>query len=126
MLFEIANGVGTPLMLDNTTKRTTFGHYVKVLVDVDLSKWIYDEIMVERDGYIIYVDVVYERLLEYCHNCFSIGFTISNCHKLNSIEKVDNRGKKHADKGHIYVPKKVATYFCTINRTSWGCSYQLS
>jgi hypothetical protein len=44
-LFEIANGVGTPLMLDDTTKRTTFGHYAKVLVDIDLSKRIYDEIM---------------------------------------------------------------------------------
>ena len=37
-LFEIANGVGTPLDLDVATKNRTFGHYARILVDIDLSK----------------------------------------------------------------------------------------
>ncbi|PNX74572.1 defensin-like protein [Trifolium pratense] len=48
MLFEIANAVGTPLVLDESTKNRTFGHYARVLVDMDLSCLVFDEIMVER------------------------------------------------------------------------------
>jgi hypothetical protein len=32
-----------------------FGHYVHVLVDVDVSQHLYEEIMVERERYAFYV-----------------------------------------------------------------------
>ncbi|MCI33137.1 NBS resistance protein, partial [Trifolium medium] len=47
-LFEIAGGVGTPLMLDEATKNRSFGHYARVLVDIDLSKRVFEAILVER------------------------------------------------------------------------------
>jgi len=37
---------GTPLEVDIATKNHTFGHYARILVDIDLSKRIFDEIMV--------------------------------------------------------------------------------
>ncbi|MCI19483.1 defensin-like protein, partial [Trifolium medium] len=37
LLFEIANGVGPPLMIDESTKRRAFGHYGRVLVEIDIS-----------------------------------------------------------------------------------------
>jgi hypothetical protein len=32
-----------------TYKKKSIGHYARVLVDIDLPKWIFDEAMVERD-----------------------------------------------------------------------------
>jgi len=37
-LYEIAWDVGTHLFIDNVTKNRLFGDYVRVLVDLDLSK----------------------------------------------------------------------------------------
>lgn len=50
-LFEIADAVGKPLLIDAATQNRTFDHYARVLVDVYLSKWIFDEVLVEREGY---------------------------------------------------------------------------
>ena len=50
-LFEIAGAVGTPLLIDNVTKNRLFGHYARVLVDLDLSKYIFYEVMVEHEGF---------------------------------------------------------------------------
>jgi len=74
---EIANGVGTPLLIDEVTKKRAFSHYARILVDVDLSKRIFEEVMVERKGYVFYVTVVYERILESCSNCYIIGHYVA-------------------------------------------------
>jgi len=67
-LMEIANGVGTPLLIDEATKKHAFGQYAHILVDMCLSKL---------------VDVVYARLLEFCSNCFTIGHSVALCNKLH-------------------------------------------
>jgi len=64
-LFEIANGVETPIALDNATKNRTFGHYARILVDLDLSKRIFNEIMVKREGFSFYVEIQYEWFPDY-------------------------------------------------------------
>lgn len=58
---EIANGVGTSLLIDDATKKCAFGHYARILVNEDLSKHFFYEVMVEREGYEFYVNVVYEN-----------------------------------------------------------------
>ncbi|KEH37114.1 DUF4283 domain protein [Medicago truncatula] len=50
-LNEIASVVGTPIDIDALTRNHTFGHYARILVDIDLSKRAYDEILVEREGF---------------------------------------------------------------------------
>jgi hypothetical protein len=35
-MLEIANGVGTPLLIDGATKKTDFGHYACMLVVIDI------------------------------------------------------------------------------------------
>jgi hypothetical protein len=40
-LFEIASAIGTPLSLDEATKTCAFGHYARILVDMDLSRHIF-------------------------------------------------------------------------------------
>jgi len=93
-LFEIANGVGTPLYLDVATKNHTFGHYARILVDMDLSKRNFDEILVEREGFSFYVDIAYEWLPAYCHNCATIGHVIGQCKWLHNNQKASREVAK--------------------------------
>lgn len=95
-LKEIASAVGTPIDIDEPTRNRTFGHYARILVDIDLSKKAYDEVLVERDGFAFMVEIQYERRPLFCHHCYSIGHNITTCRWLNpqvAKEKVD-RGKQ--------------------------------
>lgn len=82
-LFEIVEAIGTPLTIDVATQNRTFGHFVRVLVDMDLSKWIFDEVLVKREGYAFKLDVVYERLPMFCSHCLIIGHNVSKCQWLH-------------------------------------------
>jgi len=62
MLREIASAIGTPLLIDSATQNRVFGHYARVLVDMDLSKQIFNEVMIERTCYSFAIEVIYERL----------------------------------------------------------------
>ena len=48
-LKEVASAVGTPIDIDGPTRNRTFGHNARILVDIDLSKRAYDEILVDRE-----------------------------------------------------------------------------
>jgi hypothetical protein len=74
-------------MIDEATKRSALEHYVRVLLDIDLFKRLFDEIMVEHEGFTFYVEVVYERLSNYCTHCKSIGNSVTYCNKLHHNEK---------------------------------------
>lgn len=37
ILFEIAGGIGVPISLDDATVNRSFGHYDRVLVDLNLA-----------------------------------------------------------------------------------------
>jgi len=57
-LKEIASAIGTPIDIDGPTINH---HYARILVDIDLSKRAYDEILIEHDGFAFKVEVQYER-----------------------------------------------------------------
>lgn len=78
---EIANGVGTPLLIDEATKKRAFGHYV------DLSKCIFAEMMVEREGYVFHVAVVSEKLPDLCSHCLTIGYLVALYTKVHQKHK---------------------------------------
>jgi len=64
-------------------------------VDIDLSKRVYDEILVEWEGFAFKVKVQYERRPLFCHHCYVIGHNEMNCKRLNPEgAKVPDRGKK--------------------------------
>lgn len=56
-LYEIAYGIGTPLSIDESTQTRVFGIYARVLVDVDLSSRMLNNVVVERDGHAFHVEV---------------------------------------------------------------------
>jgi len=95
-LKEIASAIGTPIDIDGPTRNRTFRHYARILVDIDLSKRIYDEILVEREGFAFKVEVQYERRPLFCHHCHSIGHNVASCrwlHPQTTKDKID-RGKQ--------------------------------
>jgi len=78
MLREIASTVGTPTEIDAPTKKCGFGHYARILVDNDLSKRVFDEILVDHEGFAFMVEVQYERWPDFCLSLHQIIFYVRN------------------------------------------------
>ncbi|AES87642.1 hypothetical protein MTR_4g031470 [Medicago truncatula] len=93
ILKEIASAVGTPIDIDGPTRNRTFGHYARILVDIDPSKITFDEILVERDGFAFKFEVQYERRPLFCHHYFSIGNDVSACRWLRPQPPKDKNGR---------------------------------
>lgn len=94
-LFEIPSVIGMPLTFDVSTQNKVFGHYAPILVDKDLSRHIFYEIMVEQNRYAFKVEVFSEKFPELCYHCISIGHNISTCHWLQQKKEAVkvNHGK---------------------------------
>jgi len=104
-LLEIASVVGTPIDIDGPTRERKFGHYARILVDIDLSKTTYDEVLVEHDDFALMVEIQYERRPLFCHHCYIIGHNVTTCKWLipqATKDKVD-RGK-HPAKEVVVAP----------------------
>jgi hypothetical protein len=73
IIFAIASSVGTPICVDSVTSKPaierTFGHYARVLVDIDVSNDLKYEVLVERKGFAFFVEFEYENLPEFCNYC---------------------------------------------------------
>jgi len=78
-LWEISSAVGTPLLIDNATSKCLFGHYARILVDMDFSRKLFHEIIVEREGYAFTVEVAYEWMPDFCSHCQNIGHDVTAC-----------------------------------------------
>lgn len=95
-LVEIAGVIVTRLNIDNATKQHVFRNYARVLVDVDFSLHIFDEIMVERDGFAFKLGVAYEWLLEFFSHLLN-DWSQRACtwlkHKM-VVDKVDKIGRE--------------------------------
>jgi len=88
ILFAIANSVGTPICTDSASSKPmidrTFGQFVRILVDKDVTRTLRYKVLVERVGFAFYVDLEYENLPDYCTNCKKIGDYLEICKNLNS------------------------------------------
>ncbi|KAE9610643.1 putative transcription factor interactor and regulator CCHC(Zn) family [Lupinus albus] len=74
--------VGTPISLDEATSSHSFGHFAKILVDIDLKSDLPNQILVEREGYAFFVSIEYDNLPVLCVGCQAIGHMISACRKM--------------------------------------------
>ncbi|XP_019429685.1 PREDICTED: uncharacterized protein LOC109337219 [Lupinus angustifolius] len=97
ILFSIAGGIGTPISLDEATHNRTFGHFAKVLVELNLKSHLPDQILVERDNFAFFVAIEYENLPAFCHHCQAIGHTEFQCRK-NTNAKADDTRKPRVKK----------------------------
>ena len=76
------SAVRSPIDIDGPTRNRNFGHYARILVDIDLPKRAY-KILVERDGFASKVEVQYERRPLFCDHCYSIKHNVSTCRWLH-------------------------------------------
>lgn len=90
ILFAIANAIGTPICTyANASKpiwERTFGQYVRILVDMDISQPLRNKVLVERKRYTFCVEVSYENMPDYWTHCKKIGHYIEIC---NNVRKED-------------------------------------
>ncbi|KAK2400289.1 hypothetical protein QL285_050002 [Trifolium repens] len=116
ILFTIASSIGTPICIDSYTAKPmlerTFGQFVRVLVDMDLSQTLRYKVLVERKGFAFYVEMDYENLPQFCSNCKIIGHHVGVCKKLNfgmddKFEKeVREKNKPMKEVHKVYVQSK--------------------
>ncbi|KAI9184924.1 hypothetical protein LWI28_002511 [Acer negundo] len=80
-------GIGVPLRLDKATSDGDFGHYAKVLVDVDVSSVLPTSVLLERNEFhSSFIVVEYKNLPVFCSTCSSIGH-LSSCCRWNKFSK---------------------------------------
>jgi hypothetical protein len=86
----------------------TFGHFVRVLLDLDIFNELSYELLVERKEFVFFVELECENLPDYCSYCKNIGHNFDNCKKRDfsfSIDKEDlARKKSRQELKQIYVP----------------------
>lgn len=86
ILFAIVSSIGTPICTDAIAAKPmfdrTFGHYARVLVDMDISQTPRYQVLVERKGYAFFVDLEYENLPDFCTHCNMIGHYVEICKKI--------------------------------------------
>jgi hypothetical protein len=94
ILFAIASSIGTPICTDAIAAKPmfdrTFGHYARVLVDMDLTQTLRNKVLVERKGFAFYVEFDYENLPDFCTHCNMVGHYLENCKKLKIVDEVPN------------------------------------
>lgn len=88
--------MGMSLPLDMATQNRVCSHYAGILADLDLSRNIFDEVMVERDDFAFNLEVVSKWLPDFCLHYKSIDQSVTEycwLHLKKVIGQVD-RGKK--------------------------------
>lgn len=79
-------GVGTPVTIDDSTRKKVFGHYARALVDINLHGGLRDSILVERESFAFFVNIEFEKIPEFCNFCKHIGHVVSNCKKKSFVD----------------------------------------
>ncbi|KAH0743958.1 hypothetical protein KY290_031951 [Solanum tuberosum] len=85
---RILEQIGTPLLLDKATLTKTRPTIVKIRVEIDLTKPLIDEVILEitnRDGLTEMINqrIEYETILAFCSHCKMQGHRDENCRKLH-------------------------------------------
>ncbi|XP_058783725.1 uncharacterized protein LOC131658450 [Vicia villosa] len=88
ILFAIASCVCTPICMDVAASKSrmdrTFGKFVRVLIDMDLTRTLNHNVLVEREGFTFFSDIEYENLPEFYSHCRKTGHVVQNCKMLRS------------------------------------------
>jgi hypothetical protein len=111
ILFAIVSSIGTPICTDAATSKSAFdrpfGHFARVLVDIDLRTSLRYNVLVERKGFAFFVDFEYENLPYFCDKCLIIGHDKSHCKRFPpNVSVVDNGAKPMPGKKIYVVAKK--------------------
>ncbi|PON38987.1 Zinc knuckle CX2CX4HX4C [Trema orientale] len=106
ILSDLARGVGVPIRFDEMTLKGEFGHFARILIDIDLSQPISDSLMVEVGNDCLFIPLEYERLPDFCSSCKIIGHVVSSCRrgqKSTTAKELDSK----FDRGRSLTRKQV-------------------
>ncbi|PON82607.1 Zinc knuckle CX2CX4HX4C [Trema orientale] len=109
ILSDLARGIGVPIRFDEMTLNGEFGHYARMLIDIDLSQPISDSLMVEVGSDCLFILLEYERLSSFCCACKFIGHEASTCRRVQKLappkegDKKSERGRSRSRKA-VYRP----------------------
>ncbi|PNY08940.1 hypothetical protein L195_g005480 [Trifolium pratense] len=110
ILFEIAGAIGTPISIDENTRNHSFGHYARVLVDINMAGILPDSLWVEREKFAFDIEIEYENPPYFCFTCNSIGHSSDNCRKdyanIISREMVATKNDPTKKIKQVFVSKK--------------------
>ena len=76
----MARGIEIPLKFDRATLEGDYGHFARMLIDVDLSKPLPDSIMIEVGEDCLFPTLYFENVPNFCSVCCSIGHSAASCH----------------------------------------------
>jgi hypothetical protein len=109
ILFEIAGAIGTPISIDENTRNHSFGHYARVLVDINMAGMLPDSLWVEREKYAFDIEIEYENPPYFCFTCNIIGHSSDHCRKDPTIKisrkMVDTKNDPAKKVKQVFVPK---------------------
>lgn len=80
----------------------TFGHFARVLVDMDITQQLRYEVLVGRKDYAFFVDLVYENLPEFCTHCIKIWHHVNECIFLTKANDVPETKKQLGDVRKVF------------------------
>lgn len=111
ILTSIAKSLRVPLKLDNATTLGEFGHYARILIDIDLSSPLPEQLLIERVGRSFFINIVYESLPTFCNICSNIGHSAHECchaqHPSHSVAPRPKNDKPDSTK-RVWKPKPQA------------------
>lgn len=103
----------------NPLKSVPSVNYARILLDMDLSQPIFNNLLVEREGYAFFVKIEYEKQPLFCNNCKHISHSIQNCKKIarnsmdlfkenkeNTVTKSHHQGKSNVGFKHVDRPSE--------------------
>lgn len=91
-MLVIASSIGSNLCNRYTSSRSNFdrpfGHYVRVFVDLDLTKELRYMVLIERQSYVFFLNLIrIGNLPNFCFLFNCTGHSLEFCRK-NNLEKI--------------------------------------
>lgn len=90
---DISGGIREPLRIDEKMWKKEIRTFTRVLVDVDFTKPLVDEILLQTERFGFITSVEYENLPSFCRHCVSVGHDVCQCRVLNREEGSQLRDK---------------------------------
>lgn len=96
-----------PLNIDDKTLQKELGSFVSVLVDIDFTKNLPEEFLIQRERFEFMTYLEYENLPAFCSHCAAVGHDFTRCRLANNADRLlpdqrqpERQQQQHATQQH--------------------------